>query len=238
MIRIDGLEKIYPTPDGQQIKVLDIPELVVEAGEELAVAGPSGSGKTTLLHLMAGIITPSRGRVLINGQPIHSWPEARRDAFRAHTIGYVFQSFNLLPSLTALENVMVALAVAGSVPPREREARARRVLERMGLGARLHYRPGRLSGGEQQRVSLARALVNEPTLLLADEPTANLDYHTGRVVMALLRDLVAEHRATLVVATHDFELLATFPRVFPLRATGTGLAMQEEDARVAQSRLA
>lgn len=216
MLEIDNLRKSYSGADGREIEVLNVPKLSVKASQQAALAGPSGSGKTTLLNIIAGITRPSAGQVLVKGQDLFQLPEARRDLFRAANIGYVFQRFNLLEGLSALDNVLAALYFAGSVPPAQREKRARYFLERVGLGHRLLHRPRQLSSGEQQRVAVARALVNRPAILLADEPTANLDRDNAGSVLELIREVCSEEQTTLLLATHDQKLLAEFHQVIQL----------------------
>ena len=181
-------------------------DLDVAAGESLAIVGPSGSGKTTLLGLLAGLDRPSHGQVSLLGTDLASLDEDGRAAFRARHIGFVFQTFQLIPTLTARENVLVPMELSGKLPAAERAARAVDLLHRVGLGDRLEHYPAQLSGGEQQRVALARAFANEPAILFADEPTGNLDADTGALVIELLMRLNAEAGTTLVLVTHDLEL--------------------------------
>jgi ABC-type lipoprotein export system ATPase subunit len=176
--------------------------LIVRHGSFVAITGRSGSGKTTLLNLFGGLDSPSSGSIRLAGRPIEQLGERERTALRRHTIGIVFQSFALLPTLSALENVELALHIAG-VGARERLRRARQTLELVGLGDRLEHRPFELSGGEQERVAVARALANRPPLILADEPTGELDTTTGREIIMLLREMVSGEGVTFVVATHD-----------------------------------
>ena len=178
-------------------------DFTLAAGETVAIVGASGSGKSTLLSIMAGLDTPTRGTVRLAGQDLFALDEDARAALRAQRIGFVFQSFQLLGNLTALENVMLPLELAGR---RDARQAAREMLERVGLGARLGHYPKLLSGGEQQRVALARAFVMRPALLLADEPTGSLDFATGETVMQLMLDLNREQGTTLVLVTHDREL--------------------------------
>jgi len=186
--------------------VLHDVDLDVAAGESLAIVGPSGSGKTTLLGLLAGLDRPSHGQVSLLGTDLASLDEDGRAAFRARHIGFVFQTFQLIPTLTARENVLVPMELSGKLPAAERAARAVDLLHRVGLGDRLEHYPAQLSGGEQQRVALARAFANEPAILFADEPTGNLDADTGALVIELLMRLNAEAGTTLVLVTHDLEL--------------------------------
>ena len=198
-----ALTKIYEAPAG------DVPALVgmshaFATGHVTAIMGPSGSGKSTLLNLLAGFDRPTSGQVLIDGESIGELSERQRSELRLRTFGFVFQSFNLVMVLTALQNVAFPMALAGT-DTRNRERRARALLERFGLDHRADYRPMRLSGGERQRVALARALANDPKVVFADEPTGNLDSKSGLRVLAALRDVAAEGR-TVIVVTHDAAL--------------------------------
>jgi ABC-type lipoprotein export system ATPase subunit len=201
----------------------------VAAGESLAVVGPSGSGKSTLLNLIGGLDRPSGGRVLFEGRDLAGFNDADLARFRNRRIGFVFQLHHLLPQCTVLENVLVPTLVGGDGAEREEALRrAERVLARVGLGDRLAYRPGRLSGGERERVAVARALVNRPALLLADEPTGSLDRRTAENLMALLAELNEEEGVTLVVVTHAETLAARMGRTLEL-ADGV-LVPKEADA--------
>jgi putative ABC transport system ATP-binding protein len=202
-VEVKGLGK-HVADAGGRLKILDGIDFTVAAGSALAITGSSGSGKSTLLGLMAGLDVPSAGSVKLAGQDLFSLDEDGRARLRARHVGFVFQSFQLLPNLTALENVMLPLELAGR--PAAEPARA--MLERVGLGERLNHYPRTLSGGEQQRVSLARAFVMEPALLFADEPTGSLDAATGERIIELMFELHREHRATLILVTHDAALAA------------------------------
>jgi len=186
----------------QRIDVLRGLTLEVPAGQRVFLCGSSGAGKTTLLYTLAGLERPGKGRVLLGGDDLYKLGEGRLARLRNTRMGYVFQSYFLLPELTALENVALPALIGG----RRAKDRAASLLEKVGLGARLHHLPHELSGGEQQRVAIARALINDPQLLFADEPTGNLDAATGGEVMRLLLDLVADGGKTLVVVTHDQQL--------------------------------
>ena len=188
---------------GSELTILDGIDFRIAAGERIAVVGASGSGKSTLLALMAGLDVPTAGRVLLDGAPLSSLDEDGRARVRGEKVGFVFQSFQLLPSLTALENVMLPLELRGDADP---ETPARAILDRVGLGERLGHYPRQLSGGEQQRVALARAFVTRPALLFADEPTGNLDTRTGAAIVDLLFGLNTEAGTTLVLVTHDARL--------------------------------
>ena len=198
----EGLTKQVETPDHVLVIVKDA-TFEVREGESVAILGASGSGKSTLLGLLAGLDVPTRGRVWIDGSDLSALDEDGRAQLRGRMVGFVFQSFQLLPALTALENVMLPLELLGG---RDAAARARDVLERVGLGERLGHYPRQLSGGEQQRVAVARAFVSEPKLLFADEPTGNLDSATGEHVIDLLFQMNRERGTTLVLVTHDAEL--------------------------------
>ena len=196
-----GLTKTYKDGD-RRVPVLNGVDLQVEPGQLVAVVGPSGSGKSTLLHLLGALDRPDAGSVEIGGQPLAGLPPARLAAFRNRTIGFVFQFHQLLPDFTALENVMLPVRIAGR-PAREALGRARQLLAEVGLEERLDHFPNELSGGERQRVALCRALVLAPPLLLADEPTGNLDPASGEQVFALLQEMQARHRTTAVLVTHN-----------------------------------
>jgi putative ABC transport system ATP-binding protein len=203
-LQVSSLGKRVPLPAGE-LTILEDISFDIARGDTVAVVGASGSGKSTLLALMAGLDTPSSGSVLLDGAPMSTLDEDGRARVRGEKVGFVFQSFQLLPSLTALENVMLPLELRGDV---DVESPARAILEKVGLGARLDHYPRQLSGGEQQRVALARAFVTRPSLLFADEPTGNLDTVTGQAIIELLFALNADAGTTLVLVTHD-EHLAT-----------------------------
>ncbi len=211
-LRTVSLGKRVPSPEGQLV-ILDDISLNVAPGESLALVGASGSGKSTLLGLMAGLDTASDGSVFLDGHDLGALDEDGRAGLRASRVGFVFQSFQLLPSLTALENVMLPLELAGRPDPRRG---AEVILERVGLGDRLHHYPKQLSGGEQQRVAIARAYAGEPMILFADEPTGNLDRKTGERVGELLFNLNHEHGTTLVLVTHDVRLAERCDRIVEL----------------------
>ncbi len=210
MLHLTNVKKSYVQPDGSPLPVLDIPEFHVAAGKQAVLVGRSGCGKTTLLHVIAGITRPDCGRVRVDDWEITLFSEAECDRFRAERIGYVFQTFNLLPGFTALENVLLSMRFARGRPDK---ARARHLLERVGLGHRMTHRPPMLSVGEQQRVAVARALANRPKLLLADEPTANIDAGHQQQVLDLLREACAEEQVALVLVTHSGEVAQQFERV-------------------------
>lgn len=202
VLQLDGIARRYPTGSGQ-LTVLEDISFSVAAGERIAVVGPSGSGKSTLLGLMAGLDAPSDGRVLVEGRDLAQLSPSKLARLRGERMGFVFQSYRLLPTLTALENIAVPLDLAGRA---DADATARAWLARVGLAERADHLPAKLSGGEQQRVALARALAPGPALVFADEPTGNLDSRTGAAMTELLFGLVAESGATLVLVTHDLAL--------------------------------
>jgi putative ABC transport system ATP-binding protein len=214
LVRAEALGKTVPGVDAPLTILADV-SFAIGAGEAVAVVGASGSGKTTLLGLLAGLDRPTTGEVWLDGSALSVLDEDARAALRARLLGFVFQSFQLLPSLTALENVMLPLELAGMDDP---EARARTWLDRVGLARRLGHHPRQLSGGEQQRVAIARAFAGEPKLLMADEPTGNLDAATGRDVADLMFRLNREHGTTLILVTHDAALAARCPRRLSLEA--------------------
>ncbi|HSG09221.1 MAG TPA: ABC transporter ATP-binding protein [Longimicrobiales bacterium] len=210
-LELSGLRKSYREA-GQDHVVLDGVNAKVETGERVAILGPSGSGKSTLLNLICGIDVPDAGSVRVAGTELTTLTERDRTLFRRHEVGFVFQFFNLLPTLSVLENLLLPVELKGEVGAQE-EARARALLTEVGLADRADAFPDRLSGGEQQRVAVARALVHEPALVLADEPTGNLDEETGARVVDLLDGLVRSDGRTLVVVTHSRDLAARMDRV-------------------------
>lgn len=215
MVETEDLAKYYQMGP-LTVKALDGVNLKIKRGEYISIMGPSGSGKTTLFNMVGGIDRPTRGRVYIDGVDI-----AKLDAYelawlRCRKIGYIFQSFNLIPVLTAIENVELPMIFAG-VEREERARRSREILEAVGLGERLNHKPAELSGGQQQRVAVARALSNNPVIVLADEPTGNLDLHTGLEIITLLRGLNKDKEVTIVAATHDLKMIDVSDRIIYLR---------------------
>ena len=214
VLRAEDLCKQVSSPEGS-LTIVDEVSLDILAGESVAVTGPSGAGKSTLLALLAGLDVPTRGRVLLEGQDLTQLDEDGRARLRAQRVGFVFQSFHLIPALTALENVMLPLELAGR---RDARRAAAQTLQRVGLKERTGHYPRQLSGGEQQRVALARAFVTQPAVLFADEPTGNLDTVTGARVGELLFELNANAHTTLVLVTHDRELAARCARMVKMEA--------------------
>ena len=211
-LRANGLGKRVPLPWGE-LTILDGVGFTITKGEAVAIVGASGSGKSTLLSLLAGLDVPSQGTVMLDGAPLSALGEDGRAKVRGEKVGFVFQNFQLLPSLTALENVMLPLELRGDD---DAEGPARAILRQVGLGERLGHYPRQLSGGEQQRVALARAFVTRPAVLFADEPTGNLDTHTGQAIADLLFTLNREAGTTLVLVTHDERLAARCSRILRL----------------------
>lgn len=209
-LEILKLRKNYREPGGRTIPILDIERFQLAAGEQVALIGASGGGKTTLLNIIAGITTADSGSVRVGNIDVAKLPEAGRDRFRADRIGYVFQTFHLLPAFTALENVLLGMSFSGKGANR---GHATLLLERVGLGQRLHHRPAQMSVGEQQRVAVARALANTPVLLLADEPTANVDPANQQLVIDLLRESCKEQNVSLLLVTHAPGVAQQFGRV-------------------------
>jgi putative ABC transport system ATP-binding protein len=213
MLRISQLKKAYREPNGNVLPVLDVPEFNVDTAEQMVLVGRSGSGKTTLLNIIGGIIRPDAGAVEVAGENLAPLSESARDRFRAKNIGYVFQTFNLLAGFSALENVLLGMTFTGrAVDP----SRAKSLLDRVGLASRLEHRPHKLSVGEQQRVAVARALANQPKLLLADEPTANVDPGHQQQIIDLIRHSCHEEGVSLVLVTHAMEVAKQFDRVVRL----------------------
>ncbi|TYS17680.1 ABC transporter ATP-binding protein [Rossellomorea vietnamensis] len=208
MIQIRHLIKAYSV-EKSDVNILDIPYLDIEQGEQAAVTGPSGSGKSTLLHIIGGVIQATSGKVIVNGTTISELPQAKQDFFRKNYVGYVFQDFHLIASLTAEENIRLVL---DNMPKAKQKQLISSWFERVGLKGKEHRYPSQLSRGQLQRVAIIRALINEPLIVLADEPTGSLDYDTAHQIMNLLLKLCQELSQTLLCVTHDRELASWFPK--------------------------
>jgi putative ABC transport system ATP-binding protein len=226
MISLARVTKNYETPAGEFPALCGI-DLEVAAGELVAVVGKSGSGKSTLLNLIAGIDRPSSGKVVVANTSLRDLSENRLAAWRGRNIGLVFQFFQLMPTLTAAENVMLPMDFAGTIPPRQRRGRALELLAELGVARQADKLPSALSGGEQQRVAIARALANDPPVLLADEPTGNLDSHTATAIFAVFTSL-ARRGKTLIIVTHERDFAAIFSRTIELADGALAEDLQEE----------
>ncbi len=210
MLTLENIKKSYAQPNGERVEILDVPSLHIEAAEQVALIGPSGCGKSTLLHVIAGITKPNSGLVKLDGVALTRFSEAGRDRIRADKLGYVFQTFNLLAGFSALENVMLGMTFARK---KRSSQRAKQLLDRVGLSHRLNNKPAALSVGEQQRVAVARALANQPKLLLADEPTANVDPQNQQQIIDLIRETCDEEKIALLMVTHSREVSNQFDRI-------------------------
>ena len=230
MLEIRSLVKQYALPDGTVVEALRLPKLTVRHGESVLIEGVSGSGKTTLLHLLALLYTPTAGKILFEGTDLTQLSNSARDSWRAKHVGYIFQSMNLLPEFNALENLLIAAAIAG-VPKKLAEEKGFALLEHLGLGERARHRPAQLSLGEQQRVAAARAVIHDPLIVLADEPTASLDAENSLTVMNLLRELTARSGSSLIVCTHDNFSKKSFDRTVRLEQSRIRFKNQQADAR-------
>ncbi len=206
LLTVTNLEKTYVSPEGSQSRIINVPHFEIDTGKQIALRGSSGTGKTTFLNLIAGILQADSGHIVVAGEEITALSESERDRLRAHYIGYIFQTFNLLAGYTALENVMLGMMFGTGI---ETDF-AQHLLERVGLGDRMQYRPSQLSVGQQQRVAVARAVANRPRLVLADEPTGNLDYHHANEAVTLIREICHENNAALLIVSHDSEVLGRF----------------------------
>ncbi len=220
LLEIKDLVKTYARPGGGEHRVLDVREFTLEAGAQQALRGESGTGKTTFLHLIAGILAPDSGSIRLDGRDVATLGEARRDRLRAEAIGYIFQTFNLLQGHTALENVELGMAFGRGVD----RAHAESLLKRVGLGDKLGHFPRQLSTGQQQRVAVARALANRPKLVLADEPTGNLDRRHARESLELIREVCRESGAALLLVSHDERVLAAFEHMQDFAAMNQALS--------------
>ena len=218
IIRAVGVSKIYRMGE-QEVHALRDVSLDIRGGEYISIMGPSGSGKSTFFNMIGALDSPSCGEVFMKGYRLADLSSSQLAWVRCHNIGYIFQSFNLIPPMTALENVSIARVFSGRTM-RDARRDAAAVLGRVGLGDRLHHLPSQLSGGQQQRVAIARALVNEPAIILADEPTGNLDLHTGEEIIRLLGEMKSERGITIVTATHDMKMLSASDRVVWIKDGG------------------
>ncbi len=216
IIQLKNVSKTYQIGE-TKVNALNNLSLDVNKGEFIAIMGPSGSGKSTAMNMVGSLDTPTTGQVILDGYDISKLEESQLATIRGKKIGFVFQTFNLLPSMTALENVMLPIAFQNKISRELREKKATDMLNLVGLGDRLHNKPGQLSGGQRQRVAIARALINEPEVILADEPTGNLDSKTGQDVMNLLENLNRKHKKTIILVTHDKEIAKRADRILNLK---------------------
>ena len=229
-IRVRGARRVYRLA-GEEVHALRGVDLDIHRAEYLSIMGPSGSGKSTLFNLVGGLDRPTAGTIDFDGEDITRLSEGKLAWLRCNRIGYIFQSFNLLPTLTALANAAMPLLFAGRAP-RDARDRSAALLQRVGLGDRLHHRPGELSGGQQQRVACARAIANDPAVILADEPTGNLDLKTGEEILALLKDRQRQFGTTIMCATHDMKMLSASDRVVWIRDGRIERTKRREDLRI------
>lgn len=220
MLQLQNIVKTFRLPDGKTLTVLDIPEFRIAPREQVILIGESGGGKTTLLHCIAGITQPTSGTIVLDGTEVTRLSESGRDRVRAAKIGYVFQTFNLLPGFTALENVRLGMTFGDGKHDIDR---AKALLHRVGLSERLHHKPAQLSVGQQQRVAVARALANRPRLLLADEPTANIDPQNQQRIIDLIRETCQEEDVALLLVTHSLQIAEQFQRVERLETLNKAL---------------
>lgn len=215
MIRVSKVSKQYPHPSGTPFTALKEIDLEIEQGDFVAIVGKSGSGKSTFLNLITGIDRPTKGNIEVGQQSIHQLPEGQLAKWRGENVGIVFQFFQLLPTLTVLENLLLAMDFVNKIPKNERVDRAQRILEQMGIGDQMNKLPGLLSGGQQQRAAIARSLANDPSLIVADEPTGNLDSQNAAAVLLLFQQLLQQGK-TLILVTHDLELAQKAKRIIHL----------------------
>jgi ABC-type lipoprotein export system ATPase subunit len=233
-VRLVQLKKQFVAPDGTVVPVIDVESFSLADSEQVALVGSSGSGKTTLLHLIAGILAPDSGQILFEfagGKPLDlaKLPEANRDVFRGRNIGYIFQTHHLLPGFTAMENVLLGMTFGGSAHD---PAWAKKLLEEVGLAQRLHYKPNKLSVGQQQRVAIARALANRPKLVLADEPTGSLDAVSAQQALDLIRKLCTEVGASLLLVSHDPHITRQMPRAVVLAELNRAAVQPNAEVRM------
>ncbi|MEM9940295.1 MAG: ABC transporter ATP-binding protein [Planctomycetota bacterium] len=228
MLLLENIKKSFVQPDGQRVPILDIRNFQIDAGEQVVLIGPSGCGKTTLLHTIAGITKPDTGKVRIGKVELTRYSEAARDRIRADKLGYVFQTFNLLAGFSAFENVLLGMSFASKQCDR---SRAKLLLEKVGLGHRLNNKPHQLSVGEQQRVAVARALANRPALLLADEPTANVDPGNQQQVVDLIRESCREENIAMLMVTHSMDVAQQFERVDRLEELNLVVSQAKQESK-------
>ncbi|MEM6363033.1 MAG: ABC transporter ATP-binding protein [Planctomycetota bacterium] len=231
MLEMTNVIKQFDQPGGGQLTVLDVPSFSMTTGQQVALIGQSGGGKTTLLHLIAGLLTPTSGLITVDGLDLTRLSEQGRDRFRADAIGYVFQTFNLLPAFSAIENVELGMMFGGK--PVDADY-AKELLDRVGLSDRAHYRPGQLSVGQKQRVAIARALVGRPKILLADEPTANVDPASSKLVLDLILNSCREEGVALLMVTHSMEIAERFEHVARLETINRALMSETDLAKEAE----
>ncbi len=222
LLRIQNLRKSFRAPDDAPHLIVDVPDFGLDAHTQLALAGESGSGKSTFLNLIAGILKPDSGVIQFDGVDVATLSEAQRDRLRASKLGYIFQTFNLLQGYTCLENVLLGMSFGAGVD----RAFAEQLLRRVGLQDKLHHRPRQLSTGQQQRVAVARALANKPKLVIADEPTGNLDHKNAREALTLIRETCRENGAALLLVSHDREVLGQFEHVGDFEKLNRALASE------------
>lgn len=206
MLKISSLRKKFRNADGETLEVINIPDFSLKENYRLAISGKSGSGKSTFLNLVSGIIAADNGEIDFNSVKITSLSESKRDVFRSQNIGYIFQTFNLLQAFTALENIMLGMMFAGKSNRKQAEA----ILNKVGLGKKLNHKPSELSVGEQQRVAIARAVANSPKLILADEPTANLDSKNSEIAIELIKNVCEENKISLMLVSHEADIINRF----------------------------
>ncbi|NOY81116.1 MAG: ABC transporter ATP-binding protein [Kiritimatiellaeota bacterium] len=230
IIEARGLRKVFRL-GGETVEALRNVSLDVFTGEYLSIMGPSGSGKSTFFNMVGGLDVPTAGSVRVHGIDLKTLSQVQLARFRCLKIGYVFQSYNLIPVQTALQNVMLPMLFLGT-PPSEAAKKAASLLSEVGLGDRLHHRPDQLSGGQQQRVAIARALANDPSIILADEPTANLDLHTGQEIIEKLASLSRERGVTIISATHDHKMLSVSDRIVWVRSGEIERVEERKDIKI------
>jgi putative ABC transport system ATP-binding protein len=223
IVKIENIEMVYETWS-EKTEILNIPQFAVDKGKQVAIFGPSGSGKSTFLHIMSGLLLPTSGSVEVCGEFVHRLSEAQRDHFRSKHIGYIFQTFNLLQGYTALENVLMGMTFS---PGKADRAAAKKLLEEVGLGGKMKRSPYQLSFGEQQRVSVARAIANKPELILADEPTGSLDPHNSVEIIRMLKEMCREYGCSLVIVSHNMDMISYFEHTVDFKKLNRALGPKE-----------